>query len=50
MLEIYVSKKADPLDLIPMSRTITALAIGTAIVCILNFGPEDFAKFHPAIT
>lgn len=51
VLEAYVDREADPLDLIPTTSAVTALAIGDALASVLmssrKFQKEDFAKFHP---
>jgi arabinose-5-phosphate isomerase len=51
VLEAYVDREADPLDLVPTTSTITALSMGDALASALiverNFRPADFAQFHP---
>jgi arabinose-5-phosphate isomerase len=51
VLEAYVAVEADPLALVPTTSTITALAIGDALVAALmarrSFCREDFARIHP---
>ncbi|MDR1438025.1 MAG: KpsF/GutQ family sugar-phosphate isomerase [Puniceicoccales bacterium] len=50
-LEAYVDREADPLDLIPTTSAIGALAVGDAIAVVLmgmrKICREDFAKLHP---
>ncbi len=51
-LDVHVDKEACPLNLAPTSSTTAMLAFGDAlaIACLdaRGFGPEDFARSHPA--
>lgn len=51
VLNAHVEREACPLNLAPTTSTTVALALGDALaVCLLelrNFGPRDFAKYHP---
>lgn len=50
-LDATVQKEADALNLAPTASTVVALAIGDALVSVLeverNIKPSDFAKLHP---
>lgn len=50
-LEAFVDREADPLEIVPTTSAITALAIGDALASSLmtarHFQREDFAQFHP---
>ncbi len=52
IINAYVHKEADPLNLAPTSSTTVALVIGdslaSAIAKLKNFKPENFAFYHPA--
>jgi arabinose-5-phosphate isomerase len=52
VLDISVSREADPFDLAPTASTTAMLAMGDALaVCLMqlkNFSPERFAEFHPS--
>lgn len=52
VLDVGVSEEACPHDLAPTASTTAALAMGDALaVAVLlekDFGPDDFAKLHPA--
>ncbi len=52
VLNAYVSKEADPLNLAPTSSTTVALVIGDSLASTLakikRFQPENFAFYHPA--
>jgi arabinose-5-phosphate isomerase len=51
-LDVHVDKEACPLNLAPTSSTTAMLALGDAlaIACLdaRGFGPDDFARSHPA--
>jgi arabinose-5-phosphate isomerase len=51
-LDVHVDKEACPLNLAPTSSTTSMLALGDAlaIACLdaRGFGPNDFARSHPA--
>jgi arabinose-5-phosphate isomerase len=51
-LDAGVAEEACPLNLAPTASTTTALALGDALAVALldarGFGPEDFARSHPA--
>lgn len=51
-LDVSVEKEACPLGLAPTASTTAALAMGDALAIALldvrGFGPEDFARSHPA--
>ncbi|WP_111628852.1 KpsF/GutQ family sugar-phosphate isomerase [Larkinella arboricola] len=51
VLKAYAEAEADPLNLVPTTSTIVALALGDALaVSLLNargFTSQDFARFHP---
>lgn len=51
VLDATVDREACPNDLAPTSSTTAQLVLGDALaVCLLkarNFGPQDFARFHP---
>ena len=51
-LDVRIDKEACPLNLAPTSSTTTMLALGDAlaIACLdaRGFGPDDFARSHPA--
>ncbi|HEX7404904.1 MAG TPA: SIS domain-containing protein [Candidatus Nanopelagicaceae bacterium] len=52
VLDISISREADPLNLAPTSSTTLTLAMGDALACALmaarNFTAEDFARRHPS--
>ncbi len=52
ILDIGPLKEACPLGLAPSTSTTVMLALGDALALVAsrvrNFGPEDFARFHPA--
>lgn len=52
ILDISISREADPLNLAPTSSTTVTMALGDAIASALmaarNFTPEDFASRHPS--
>jgi arabinose-5-phosphate isomerase len=52
ILDATVDREADPLDLAPTCSSTVALAIGDALAVSLmharQFGPQDFARYHPA--
>ncbi|HUW88066.1 MAG TPA: SIS domain-containing protein [Candidatus Paceibacterota bacterium] len=52
VLDISISREADPLNLAPTSSTTVTLALGDALASALmaarNFTPEDFARRHPS--
>jgi arabinose-5-phosphate isomerase len=52
VLDATVDREADPLDLAPTCSSTVALAIGDALAVSLmharQFGPQDFARYHPA--
>lgn len=52
VLDVSVSKEADPFDLAPTTSTTAMLAMGDALAVALmrlkNFSPERFAQFHPS--
>jgi len=52
VLDIAVSREADPLDLAPTASTTATLAFGDALAAALmvldDFGAEDFHRHHPA--
>jgi arabinose-5-phosphate isomerase len=51
LLDASVKREADPNNLAPTASSVTALALGHALAIALmtarNFGPEEFARFHP---
>ena len=51
-LDVHVDKEACPLNLAPTSSTTAMLALGDAlaVACLdaRGFGPDDFARSHPA--
>lgn len=51
LLDVSVSREADPLNLVPTSSTTAALAMGDALASALmdarQFQPADFARLHP---
>ena len=51
VLDVAVSREADPLNLAPTSSTTAALALGDALACAIakarDFQPADFARLHP---
>lgn len=51
ILNLYIDREADPLNLAPTSSTTVALAMGDALAIALmkvkNFTANDFAKHHP---
>jgi len=51
-LDVHVAKEACPLNLAPTSSTTAMLALGDAlaVACLdaRGFGPDDFARSHPA--
>lgn len=52
VLDISISREADPLNLAPTSSTTVTLALGDALASALmaarNFTAEDFARRHPS--
>lgn len=52
VLLIPVESEADDMNLAPTNSSTAVLMVGDAIACALssirNFGPKDFAVFHPA--
>ncbi|MDW8467132.1 MAG: KpsF/GutQ family sugar-phosphate isomerase [Chloroherpetonaceae bacterium] len=52
VLDVSVSKEADPFNLAPTTSTTAMLAMGDALAVALmrlkNFSPERFAQFHPS--
>lgn len=52
VLETFVKEEACPNNLAPTTSTTVMLALSDAIAIAVmkrrNFGPEDFAKFHPS--
>lgn len=52
IINAFVNKEADPLNLAPTSSTTVSLVIGDSIAStvarIKNFKPENFAFYHPA--
>lgn len=52
ILNAFVSREADPLNLAPTSSTTVSLVIGDSLACTIaklkNFKPENFAFYHPA--
>lgn len=52
VLDIGVSREADPFDLAPTASTTAMLAMGDALAIALmrlkKFSPERFAEFHPS--
>lgn len=52
VLDSGVEREACPLNLAPTTSTLVSLALGDALAVALsrarNFGPSDFARFHPA--
>lgn len=52
VLDISISREADPLNLAPTSSTTVTLALGDALASALmaarNFTSEDFARRHPS--
>jgi arabinose-5-phosphate isomerase len=52
VLDVSVSREADPLNLAPTSSAILTLALGDAIACALmaerEFSVEDFNRRHPS--
>lgn len=52
VLDISISREADPLNLAPTSSTTLTLALGDAVACALmaarNFTVDDFARRHPS--
>ncbi len=51
VLDVAVSREADPMDLVPTASTTAMLAMGDALATVLvkmrGFGEEQFAIFHP---
>lgn len=51
VLDVSITKEADPLGFVPTSSTTLALVLGDALACTLmqarGFRKEDFLKFHP---
>ena len=51
VLDVSVEQEACPHDLAPTTSSTAQLAMGDALAMALmaarNFGPEDFARFHP---
>lgn len=51
VLDISISREADPLNLAPTSSTTVTLALGDALASALmaarSFTAEEFARFHP---
>ncbi|NBN95880.1 MAG: KpsF/GutQ family sugar-phosphate isomerase, partial [Verrucomicrobia bacterium] len=52
VLDIGARPEADPLGLVPTTSALLTLALGDALAAALmtkrGFGPNDFARFHPA--
>lgn len=52
ILDLGPIREACPLGLAPSTSTTAMLALGDALALVVsrmrNFGPEDFARFHPA--
>jgi arabinose-5-phosphate isomerase len=50
-LNVWVKQEACPLELAPTSSTTATLVMGDALAVALmtarDFGPDDFARFHP---
>lgn len=51
VLDVSITREADPLGFVPTSSTTLALVLGDALACTLmqarGFQREDFLKFHP---
>lgn len=51
VVDVHVSREADPFDLVPTASTSVTLAVGDALAVALmvarRFGPDDFGRHHP---
>ncbi len=51
VLQAYTEREADPLNLVPTTSTIVAMAMGDALAVSLlearEFSRDDFARYHP---